>query len=462
MVLPTAPGRVLPTLNDDGTRRWIRPRLSPGRFHRRRLVTAWALMILFAVLPFVRVNGKPALLLDVQHWQFTLFGRTFLPTDGVLLMLLMLAILIVIMFGTALAGRVWCGWGCPQTVYLEFLFRPIERLFEGDHRAQAKLDKKGANGKRVAKTVVFALLSVVLGNLFLSYFVGTDVLFTWMRHTPSEHPAGFGVMAVTTGLVFFDFAYFREQMCTVACPYARLQSVLLDKRSLVVAYDTKRGEPRGKKGKVTGDCVDCSLCVVTCPTGIDIRNGLQLECIGCTQCIDACDSVMAKVGRPLGLIRYTSQESLETRRFDARKLLRPRVVVYGVVAIGLITALSLSSATRLEAEVSVLRGIGAPFIEQGDLIQNHVRIKIQNRTDRSRSYFISLEGAPEATLVAPENPLTVAPGDPTTESVFVMAPRAAFPGGAHAVRLRISDKAGFERVLPYQLLGPVFHGTGTP
>jgi cytochrome c oxidase accessory protein FixG len=460
-VLP-APNRVLPTLNNDGTRRWVRPRLSKGRFQRRRLVTAWTLMVLFAALPFVRVNGKPALLLDVQHGRFFLFGRTFLPTDGVLLMLLMLTILIVVIFGTALAGRVWCGWGCPQTVYLEFLFRPIERLFEGDHRAQAKLDREGANLRRVAKTLVFALLSAVVGNVFLSYFVGTDVLFTWMRHSPSEHPAGFGVMAVTTGLVFFDFAYFREQMCTIVCPYARLQSVLLDKRSLVVAYDSKRGEPRGKKGKVTGDCVDCALCVLTCPTGIDIRNGLQLECVGCTQCIDACDAVMTKVGRPLGLIRYTSQDALESRRFHVGKLLRPRLVVYGVVAVALVVALDLAAGTRREAEVSVLRGIGAPFIEQGELIQNHVRIKIQNRTNQTRSYFISLEGAGDATLIAPENPLSVAKEDQATESVFVLSPRAAFPAGVRAIRIRVTDREGFARVLPYQLLGPTFRPSGAP
>lgn len=454
-----APERVLPTLNNDGTRRWIRPRLSKGRFYRRRLLTAWALIALFAVLPFVRMSGKPAFLLDVQHWQFTLLGRTFLPTDGVLLMLLMLASFVLVIFGTALAGRVWCGWGCPQTVYLEFLFRPIERLFEGDPRTQARLDRDGPNARRVLKTLVFLALSAVVANVFLSYFVGTAQLFQWMGHSPAAHPGGFGVMTVTTGLVFFDFAYFREQMCTVICPYARLQSVLLDPRSLVVAYDERRGEPRGRKGKTAGDCVDCSMCVTTCPTGIDIRHGLQLECIGCTQCVDACDTVMTKLGRPKGLIRYTTEEALEGGHFRKRDLVRPRLVVYGAVFIGLIALFVSAVSSRKGADVSVLRGIGAPFTEEGTLIQNHVRVKIQNRTGSVRAYTLSLEGAPEATLVAPMNPLAVPGEDQATESVFVLAPRESFAAGVRVVRLHVSDGEGFDRVTPYQLLGPSSHAT---
>lgn len=452
--MTTASRRVLPTLNDDGTRRWIRPRLFQGRYYRYRLVVAWGLIALFAVLPFVRIGGKPAILLDMRHMEFTLLGRTFLPTDGVLLMLLLLVIFVSIILLTALVGRAWCGWGCPQTVYMEFLFRPIERLFEGDHNQQARLDKQGANGRRAAKTAVFALLSAILGNLFLSYFIGTDTLWQWMRRSPAEHPTPFLVMAVTAGLVFADFGYFREQMCTVACPYARLQSALLDSKSLLVAYDPTRGEPRGKKGTTTGDCVDCKLCVVACPTGIDIRNGLQLECIACTQCIDACDGVMDKLHRDRGLIRYTSDDALSTRRFDVRSLIRARTLIYPAVLLGLVVALTVFASRGSVAEVAILRGIGAPFVEQGPHVRNHVRVKIRNRSRGPETFTLNLLDAPEATLVAPENPLRLAAGEQATEGVFVLLPRSAFDRGRRKVRFSVSTGTGFEKIAAYELFGP--------
>jgi cytochrome c oxidase accessory protein FixG len=233
--------------------------------------------------------------------------------------------------------------------------------------------------------------------------------------------------------------------------------VLLDRKSLIVAYDPTRGEPRGKKGKVTGDCVDCGICVVTCPTGIDIRNGLQLECIACAQCIDGCDSVMDKLGRPRGLIRYTSEDALETRTFSLRSLLRPRVFIYPVILAGLVTMLGITAAARKEAEVSVLRGIGAPFVEQGDLVRDLVRIKVINRTEQPRDYALAVIDDAGATLVAPENPLALKGGEQRTESVFVLCPRRAFVAGTHPIHVRVSTK-GFERTFSYQLLGPAERG----
>jgi cytochrome c oxidase accessory protein FixG len=305
----------------------------------------------------------------------------------------------------------------------------------------------------VLKYAVFAVLSAIVGNVFLSYFVGVHALATWTRHSPLEHRTAFLVMGVTTALVFIDFAYFREQMCTVVCPYARLQSVLLDKKSLVVAYDPARGEPRGKKGKVSGACVDCGVCVAVCPTGIDIRNGLQLECITCAQCIDGCNAVMDKLKRPRGLIRYTSEAALATRNFSLASLIRARVLVYPVLLVALVTALVVSAASRKVAEVSVLRGIGAPFVEQGDQIRNLVRIKIRNRTDAPAAFTLSLVDASTSTLVAPENPVTIPAGQQTTESVFVLSPRTAFTAGLHAVSIRVTTDS-FEQLTPYTVLGP--------
>lgn len=450
----SAPERVLPTLNADGTRRLIRPKLYKGKKYRARLITAWTLIALFVAIPFIRMNGNPLVLLDLPRRQFHLFGHTFLPTDGVLLMFLLLSIFVAIFWVTALVGRVWCGWGCPQTVYMEFLFRPIERLFEGNRAAQLRLDRKGPNARRIAKYGVFALLSVLLGNLFLSYFVGVDTLWIWIRRSPVEHPGSFLVMAVTAALVFFDFAYFREQMCTVICPYARFQSVLLDRKSLIIGYDEKRGEPRGK-GKPRpgeGDCIDCHACVVACPTGIDIREGLQLECIACAQCVDACDSIMDAIQKPRGLIRYSSQESLETGK--KTKLGRARVLIYPVLLAAFLSALFLLGAREGSADVTVLRGLTAPYVVNASGVQNQIRIKVQNRSGGAGAYHIALDGAPGAKLIAPENPLRVADGEHETTTVFVIAPPSLFHDGVRRVTFHIDDGHGFKTDVPYKLLGP--------
>jgi cytochrome c oxidase accessory protein FixG len=455
MNAPISSHRVLPTLNENGTRRWLRPRLFRGRFQRARLSVAWGLLVLFVALPFVRISAKPAVLLDVLHRRFTLFGTTFLPTDGVLLMLLLLTVFISIFLITAIAGRVWCGWACPQTVYMEFVFRPIERFFEGDHNAQMRLDQRGASRKRVLKFAVYLLISAIVGNVFLAYFVGVDALTAWVTQPPAKHPTAFLVMAITTGLVFADFAYFREQMCTIVCPYARLQSVLLDKQSLIVAYDSGRGEPRGRKGRTTGDCVDCNLCVVACPTGIDIRKGLQLECIACAQCADACDGVMNKLGRATRLIGYTSQLRLGGEpRGKLRTLLRPRVIAYAGVLAALLSALLLLGHQRSVADLVLLRGLGAPFVVQDGLVRNHLRIRAQNRSEQPLTLSVALTDAGGVSLVSANNPFSVPAGAQTTESLFVLVPPEHFQHGTYPVRLVISDGQGFARTLSYTLLGP--------
>ncbi len=454
----TAPGRVLSTLNEDGTRRWVRPELAAGPFYYRRLVVAWLLIASFVGLPFLRVGGKPAFLFDVLHRRFTFFGATFLPTDTVLLMLLMLTIFLTIFLLTALFGRVWCGWGCPQTVYMEFVFRPIERLFDGNRQKQLALDRKGGwQPKRILKFAVFAVLSFLVANVFLAWFIGVEELWRWMALSPVEHPAGFAIVAGTTALMFIDFVWFREQMCVVACPYARIQAALLDKNSLIVAYDSTRGEPRGKLQRVKtedlaiGDCIDCKACVYTCPTNIDIREGLQMECISCTQCIDACDAVMDKIHKPHGLIRYTSQEKLLTGK---GKVLRVRVVLYPIAIVLIGGALGWLATHRVAAEVTVLRGIGAPFTEAADgTVTNQVRLKIQNRTDATRSYALALRQAAGMKWIAPENPLQVPADHAVTTTMFVESQ----PGVIQSewpIEIHVDDGNGFTADVPFRLLGP--------
>jgi len=457
---PEAQERVLSTLNRDGSRRWIRPKPSRGRYYRRRFFTAWGLITTFTLIPILKLGGKPLMLFDIPRSEFIFFGATFLPTDTFLLMLLLFSIFIGIFLITAVLGRVWCGWACPQTVYMEYLYRPLEYLIEGGRNRQIELDEQGPNGRRLLKYVVFFAISAFLANTFLAYFVGWDRLLGWMTSPPTRHPAAFAVMLGTTLLTFFDFAWFREQTCIVACPYGRFQSVLLDRQSLIGGYDAGRGEPRArwrkKEDRTAGDCIDCSLCVSTCPTGIDIREGLQMECIHCTQCIDACDEVMDRIGLDHGLIRFTSQAELESGK---RSFLRPRLVVYSAILLVMFGAFAFSLAGKQTADVTLLRGLGAPFtiLPSGD-VSNQIRIKIANRAPEERSYLIELDAAEDLTMIAPENPLTVAPGETEMTGAFITAPTSAFAGGEAAVTLTISDGLDFTKELQYRILGPAGGG----
>jgi len=447
--------RVLPTLNEDGSRRWIRPKLSRGPWLRRRVMVGWALILLFTAIPYLKLRGKPLILLDVPHRQFTLFGTTFLPTDSMFLMLLLVGLFVGIFLITAIFGRVWCGWACPQTVYMELVYRPIERMIEGNRAHQMRLDRDGPDGRRALKNVVFAFVSIFLAHTFLAYFVGVRVLFGWVTGPPGEHWGAFVLAAVVAGLMFLDFGVLREQVCLVACPYGRFQSVLLDRRSLIVGYDARRGEPRGpleRHGQTRGDCIDCAACVITCPTGIDIRGGLQMECIHCTQCIDACDVVMAKTGRPKGLIRYGSRDEFEGQ---ARRLLRPRIVIYPLIMVLVWGGLAYALAHRGSADVTVLRGIGAPYgVLPDGQISNQLRVKIVNRTQAARRYTISIKHAPDLRLVSPDNPLDVPAGASATASVFVMASATSIPHGLREIEVDVEDDAGFEKETHYRLLGP--------
>ena len=458
-------GRVLPTLNEDGTRRWIRPKPSHGKWWERRRVVAYALMAIFFAAPHLRLFGKPIFLMDLPRRQFTLMSYTFLPTDTLLFMFVLGSGVIGIFLLTAFFGRAWCGWACPQTVYLEYLFRPIGRWFDGGYTGSRNLDKKGEwfTPKRIAKYLTFFLLSLFVSHTFLAFFVGTDSLYRWVTSSPAAHPTAFFFVVVFTGIVWFNFTYFREQTCLIVCPYGRWQSALIDRQSLIVAYDYVRGEPRAhataNRDPKAGDCIDCSACVQTCPTGIDIRNGLQMECVHCTQCIDACDDVMRKVGKPTGLIRYSSQDEIAGQ---PHKLLRVRTVLYPVVLAMLLGGLVTALVTKAPADVTVLRAIDAPFTEEADgRISNQIRVKITNRRGTDQQYAIVLEGlegpdltSADVTVVAPENPLIVQAGATRTTSIFILLPRKAFTNGGRRIRLVFTDSKGYSETVGYGLLGP--------
>ena len=456
MTAPRAAGRVLPTLNEDGSRFWIRPRLSEGAWWNRRRVVGYALIAFFVTLPHLRWMDKPLILLDVPRREFTLLGSTFLPTDTLILMLLLGSAVIAVFLFSALFGRVWCGWGCPQTVYMEFVFRPIERLLEGGRSSSLAMDRKRGlmQWRRVVKYLIYIPICLALAHTFLAYFVGTDTLAEWVQLSPRDHPTPFLVMAVTTLLIFLDFGWFREQTCLIACPYGRWQSALIDKNSLIVAYDPGRGEPRrtGTNRDGAGDCVSCNACVNTCPTGIDIRNGLQMECVHCTQCMDACDHVMEALHKPKGLIRYASQEGLAGRDSS---LLRPRVVIYMVALVVVLAGLGVTLSTRANADITILRSSSEPYrVEADGRVANQVRVKIVNRSRDAQQYSVRVDGLAGGTVIAPELPLTVEPRAQRTTSLFLVAPFAAFREGRRPVTLHITNLAGFSHDIPFVLLGP--------
>ena len=469
--------QVLSTLNADGSRCWLRPRVSPGRFLTARRWTAWILIAIFTALPFVKINGKPAMLLDFPARQFTLFGATFLATDTVFLALLLVSIFAIIFLLTAFLGRLWCGWACPQTVYLEFVYRAIERVIDGT------AGRGGAGRPRSFPRTLLLLgcylfVSLVVAHTFLAYFVGVDNLRQWLVRSPLEHPGSFLLMAITTAAMMFNFTYFREQTCIVACPYGRFQSVLLDRDSLIISYDPTRGEPRGKgrrtprdsvalpvvartsesgnaptaEERPLGDCIDCGLCVTTCPTGIDIRNGLQMECVACAQCIDACDAVMQKIGLPTGLIRYTSQNRLAS---GVGRVLRGRVFFYGALLTIVGSLLVWSLSARGEADITLLRGRGMLFNKMPDgRISNSLQIKITNRTGGKQSYRVALADAAEGELLLESALPTLAPLETVTVNAVLVLSAGQFEAGRAAIDLLVTSDAGYEHKITHTAIGP--------
>jgi len=464
-----SPEEVLTTLRSDGSRRWLYPVESRGRYWQRRRLVGWALIAFFVALPIVRINGKPAMLLDVAAREFTFFGFTFYPTDTFLLLLIGIASLLSIALLTALLGRVWCGWGCPQTVYLEFVFRPIERMIEGPEHVRARRDAgpwtPDKAWRKGVKWLLFLGIAALLAHTFTAYFVGWERLITWMTGPPTEHWGYFVLAAATTGLVAFDFGIFREQMCTITCPYARFQSVLLDPHSMIVSYDPSRGEPRAKRGKKAiaaelagdadrqGDCIACGACVRTCPTGIDIRDGLQMECVACTQCIDACDSIMDAVGLERGLIRYTSENAIAG---EPTKILRPRTAIYGALLVAVVTVFSVALATRHAYDINAGRSVGAPFIEMPDgRVSNRVRFRVRNQTPRDATFEIAVEAPVGAELaLAGVSPVRVPSREMVRIEAFVMVPREAFAGSQAPARFRLTFSDGTVETVPFTMLGP--------
>ena len=453
-----APSRnTVTTINDDGSRNFVHPADVRGLWTMLRRIAGAGLIATYIALPLVKINGAPAVFLDILHRKLHLFGLTFLFQDLWLLFFAITGAGFLLFFVTSILGRIWCGWACPQTVFLDHVFRRIERLIDGDAPARRKLEDAqptaGKVARRVLKHGVYLILCALIAHLFLSYFVSIPVLYRIAHLSPLQNWSTFLFVFALTGILYFNSAWFREQFCIVLCPYGRFQSALIDDNSIVIGYDEKRGEPRGKPSSEHGDCVDCRRCVQVCPTGIDIRQGLQLECISCAACIDACDGVMEKLHRPKGLIRHASLNALAGR---ATRFLRPRVLIYLVLMLAGATAFALATREVKPVVLSALRMRGAPYFKDGDRVRNNFMLRVANKRPDAHQYTISVV-SPLATLeVAGGNNQTVdlAGGADIQVPLILTVPLSDFPG-QFEVKVLVGNQDGEienERNIPF--LGP--------
>jgi cytochrome c oxidase accessory protein FixG len=421
----------LATVDAKGKRKWVFAQKPKGRFYNIRTIVSLGFFVLFFSLPFIKINGRPLFLFNIPEARFIIFGKVFWPQDFFILGVTMITFIVFVVLFTAAFGRLFCGWVCPQTIFMEMLFRKAEFLIEGDAAKQKMLRNSPWTPQKIrikfTKHLVFFLLAFIIANFFLSYIIGVDALEKIIEEPVSEHRAGLFSILIFSGVFYGVYAYFREQACTVICPYGRLQSVLLDRNSMIVAYDYKRGEPRGKYRKITdadintGDCIDCFQCVKVCPTGIDIRNGTQMECVGCTACIDACNVMMDATNRPRGLVRYASENGIA----EGKKLsYTGRMKFYTVVLVILASLLTFLLATRKNVDGTIVRAPGMLYQERGeDSLSNLYTIKVVNKTLQDVPLTLRLVDAPGRVIEAAGSSILVKKEGQGSGSFFIVLPK---------------------------------------
>jgi cytochrome c oxidase accessory protein FixG len=410
-------------MNERGGRKWVYAKKPSGNWYTRRTIVSSILLLFLVVAPFIRFNGHPFILLDIANRKFIIFGAIFWAQDTFVLALLMLSFVLFIVLFTVTFGRLWCGWACPQTIFLEMVFRKIEFLIEGDYKQRYKLD----NGpwttektvKKTAKHTIFVLISLAMTNVFLMWFIGSERWFEIIKEPIGDNITGIIIVLIVSAFFYWVYSYFREQICTMVCPYGRMQGVLLDSKTIVVTYDYKRGEPRGTKN--TGDCIDCHQCVSVCPTGIDIRNGTQLECINCTACIDQCNKIMEVTGKPKGLIRFDSEAGISEGH---KTIWNARNKAYSVVLLLLFSFFVYTLLSRPAVETTILRTPGLLYQENADnTISNVYNIKIVNKTHNEMPLEIKVLSH-NGTIQMAGNNMTIKDQDRVESTFILFIPKA--------------------------------------
>jgi cytochrome c oxidase accessory protein FixG len=445
-----------------GRRVWIYPKIIRGLFYKYREWFSAALLLGLFAGPWIHVNGHPLMLFNVIDRQFIILGIPFFPQDFYILALGLLSFIVFIMLFTSIFGRLWCGWACPQTVFMEMVFRRIENWIEGSASQQKKLDEGPMNAEKIRKKVLkhglFWIMSFLIANTFLAYIIGSNALVKIVTEPVGQNLGGFISIVVFTTVFYLVFARLREIVCVIICPYGRLQGVLLDRNSVVVAYDHQRGEPRGKmvKGQVEtgkGDCVDCGLCIDVCPTGIDIRNGTQLECIACTACIDACDSVMEKINRPHGLIRYASETQIADKKTFSYTARMKAYTVFFLLLFGVFATLL---ALRKDLQASVMRSPGTTFMRQPDgQVVNFFQLKLTNKTFDPMKVEVEMEGL-KGNLQLVEEKLEVAGGEHKSTGVIVRMAQGDIKQNSNPFKLVVKSDGEVVNTVKLVFNGPVF------
>lgn len=451
------------TIGDDGSRVWVYPKKPKGKLYNYRKIVALVLVAIFVIIPFIKVNGDPILLFNIIERKFIIFGVMFYPQDFHLFVLSMLAFIIFVVLFTVIFGRIFCGWICPQTIFMEFVYRQIEYWIEGNNSQQRKLDASPMDfnkfWRKGLKHTIFYLISFISAHFFLAYIFGIDYVRDLITDGPMAHLAGFAGMIIFSGVHYFVFAKLREQVCIIICPYGRLQGVLLDRNSIVVTYDHKRGEPRGKYNPLEdrhannkGDCVECGSCQAVCPTGIDIRNGTQLECINCTACIDACNAVMVRVKRPEGLIRYASERSIA----DKTKLkFNIRILFYSVVLSGLLILIAFLFTIRTDIESTILRQKGTMYQEYDSLHYSNIyMIQVINKTRETLPVELKLDEPENGEIKMIGDPLMVAKGQVGEAQFLVLIKKSDVKSANTEVEFKVMSKGKKMDEIKSTFVGP--------
>ncbi|WP_431158635.1 cytochrome c oxidase accessory protein CcoG [Winogradskyella poriferorum] len=456
------------TINEEGKRSWIFPKKPSGPLYEKRKVVSYFLLAFLFLSPFIKVNGNQFLMFNVLERRFNIFGFPFWPQDFHLFVVSMIIGVIFITLFTVGFGRIFCGWICPQTIFMEMVFRRIEYWIDGDRNKQMRLDRQKWDAekirKRLIKWFIFLIISFLISNIFLAYLIGSDKLLRYVKEGPSEHLGTLIPLAIFTGVFYFIFAWFREQVCIIACPYGRLQGVLLDTKSIVVAYDHKRGEGENGRKKFRknedrqalghGDCIDCFQCVHVCPTGIDIRNGTQLECVNCTACIDECDTIMEKINLPKGLIRYASEENIEKK---TPFKLTARMKGYIAVLVILIGVLLGMLALRNDVEARVLRLPGQLYEhKENNIISNVFTYKLVNKTSETiEDVSFKLRGIDGTIkLVSATGEVTVDAQGLAEGTMFIEMKQSAIGGDKKKIRIDVYSGEQLIETTTVSFLGP--------